>query len=171
MQNAFFLFDSHNRNVYGFHDPPGHDILLKFSSISYLNNYIKSFYEDSTSISFVTQYDLHWFTLIYMIYIETQENSKNEILTTLARKRKAIYNRVFSSKKNDLESPLKKRKNQVYYQENRQKILHIFFLIGIHSMQGWTTTARHGVARKRSAKRLKHPGNLFRKSLQLIGAC
>ena len=59
MQNAFFLFDSHNRNVYGFHDPPGHDILLKFSSISYLNNYIKSFYEDSTSISFVTQYDLH----------------------------------------------------------------------------------------------------------------
>ena len=46
-----------------------------------------------------------------------------------------------------------------------------FFLIGIHSMQGWTATKRHRAARKRSAKRLKHTGNLFRKNLQLIGVC
>ena len=39
-----------------------------------------------------------------------------------------------------------------------------FFLIGIHSMQGST---RHGVTRKRSRKRAKHTGNLFRKNLQL----
>ena len=26
------------------------------------------------------------------------------------------------------------------------------FLIGIHSMQGWTATTRHGVTRKRFAK-------------------
>ena len=38
-----------------------------------------------------------------------------------------------------------------------------FFLIRIHSMQGWAVT------RKRSTKRLKHTGNLFRKNLQPIG--
>ena len=32
---------------------------------------------------------------------------------------------------------------------------HIF-LTGIHSMQGWTATERHGVTRIRSTKRLKH---------------
>ena len=47
----------------------------------------------------------------------------------------------------------------------------IFFLIGIHSMQGWTATTRHGVTRKRSTKRLKHAGNLFRKNPQLLGVC
>ena len=38
-------------------------------------------------------------------------------------------------------------------------------------MQGLTATTRHGVTRKRSTKRLKHTGNLFRKNLQLIGVC
>ena len=37
------------------------------------------------------------------------------------------------------------------------------FLIRIHSMQGWTATTRHWLTRKRSTKRLKHTGNLFRK--------
>ena len=37
-----------------------------------------------------------------------------------------------------------------------------FFKIGIHSMQGWTATSRHGVTRKRSTKKLKHTGNPFR---------
>ena len=46
-----------------------------------------------------------------------------------------------------------------------------FLLIGIHSMHGWTVTTRHGVTRKRSTNRLKHPGNLFRKNLQLNGVC
>ena len=46
-----------------------------------------------------------------------------------------------------------------------------FFLIVIHSMHDWTATARHGVKRKRSTKWLKHTENLFRKYLQLIGAC
>ena len=31
-----------------------------------------------------------------------------------------------------------------------------FFLIGSHSMQGWTATTRHGVTGKRSTKRLQH---------------
>ena len=47
----------------------------------------------------------------------------------------------------------------------------LVFLIGIHSMQGWTVTMRHGVVRKRSTKRLKHADNLFRKNLQLKGVC
>ena len=46
-----------------------------------------------------------------------------------------------------------------------------FFLIGIHSMQGWTPTTRHRVTRKRSTKRLQHTGNLFRKNLQLKDIC
>ena len=36
----------------------------------------------------------------------------------------------------------------------------LIFSIGIHFMQGWTATTRHGVTRKRSTKRLKHTGNL-----------
>ena len=36
--------------------------------------------------------------------------------------------------------------------------------IGIHSMQGWTATSRHGVTKKRSTKRLKHTENLLRKN-------
>ena len=42
-----------------------------------------------------------------------------------------------------------------------------FFLIGIHSMQGWTANTRHGVTRKTITKRLQHTRNLFRKNLQL----
>ena len=45
------------------------------------------------------------------------------------------------------------------------------YLIGIHSMQARTATTRHGVTRKRSTKRLKHTGNLFKKNLQSIGIC
>ena len=47
----------------------------------------------------------------------------------------------------------------------------IFFFIGIHSMQGGADTTRHGVTTKRSTKRLKHTGNLFRKNLQLKDVC
>ena len=42
------------------------------------------------------------------------------------------------------------------------------FLIGIHSMQ---PTTRHGATRKRSKKRLKCTGNMFRKNLQLKDVC
>ena len=45
----------------------------------------------------------------------------------------------------------------------------VFFLIGIHSMQGLAPTARHGVTRKRSTKKLNHIGNLFRKNPQSKG--
>ena len=48
---------------------------------------------------------------------------------------------------------------------------YIYFLIGIHFMQGWTATTRHEVTRKRNTKRLRHTGNLFRKNLQLKDVC
>ena len=44
-----------------------------------------------------------------------------------------------------------------------------FFLIAIHSMQGWTATTRDRVAIKRNTKRLKYTGNHFTNSLQLKG--
>ena len=46
-----------------------------------------------------------------------------------------------------------------------------FFWNGIHCMQDWTATMRHGVTRKRSTKRLEHTGNLFRKNIQLKDVC
>ena len=45
------------------------------------------------------------------------------------------------------------------------RYLNYYFLIEIHSMQGRTATARHGVTRKRNTKRIKHIRNLFRKNL------
>ena len=46
-----------------------------------------------------------------------------------------------------------------------------YFLIGIHSMQGWTANTRHGVTRKEADKRLQDTENLFRKNLQLKDVC
>ena len=46
-----------------------------------------------------------------------------------------------------------------------------FFLIKIHSMQGWIASMRQGVARKRSTKRFNHTGNLFWKNLELKFVC
>ena len=46
-----------------------------------------------------------------------------------------------------------------------------FFLIGIHPMQGWTATMKHGITRKKAQKRLQGTENLFRKNLQLKDVC
>ena len=42
-------------------------------------------------------------------------------------------------------------------------VILFFFLIGFHSMQGWTATTKHGVKEKEE-KDGKHIGKLFRKS-------
>ena len=47
----------------------------------------------------------------------------------------------------------------------------VFFLIGIHPMQGWTATTRHGVTRKKAQKRLQDTENLSWKNLQLKDGC
>ena len=40
------------------------------------------------------------------------------------------------------------------------KIGSLFFLIVIHSMQGWTATTKHGVTKKEEEKRLQDTENL-----------
>ena len=50
-------------------------------------------------------------------------------------------------------------------------LIFFFFLIGIHPMQGWTATTRHGVTRKKTQKRLQDTENLFKKNLQLKDVC
>ena len=57
------------------------------------------------------------------------------------------------------------------FKKARNAINGYLFLIGIHSIQDWTVTTRHGVTRKRRTKRLKDTGYLFRKYIQLIGVC
>ena len=32
-------------------------------------------------------------------------------------------------------------------------MIHLFFLIGIHSMQDWTATTRHGVTKKKKKEK------------------
>ena len=65
-------------------------------------------------------------------------------------------------------------KNALYYIIKLGQVIHRqykIFWTGVHSMQGWTGATKHRVTRKRSTKRLKHTGNLFRKNLPLIGVC
>ena len=55
--------------------------------------------------------------------------------------------------------------------EKGVKSFVLFFLIGIHCMQGRTATTRLGVTRKEAQKRLHDTENLFRKNLQLKDVC
>ena len=96
--NSLFVFDSHSRNADGCHDPNGKAILLEFRLVSSLNSYIKSFFENSTSISLETQYD--W----QCISVEIVENDKTEILTKIRLKRKCVYHKSYYEKKRETES-------------------------------------------------------------------
>ena len=46
-----------------------------------------------------------------------------------------------------------------YYLLFNQVAVSVLFLIGFHSMQGWTATTRHGNTRKKSINILKHTGS------------
>ena len=96
--NSLFVSDSHRRNADGYHDPNGKAILLEFRLVSSLNSYIKSFFENSTSISLETQYD--W----QCISVEIVENDKTEILTKIRLKRKCVYHKSYYEKKRETES-------------------------------------------------------------------
>ena len=54
---------------------------------------------------------------------------------------------------------------------NLQSLKQKIVLIGINSMQGWTTTTRNGATRKRSTKRLKYTWNSVGKNEQIKGVC
>ena len=98
-QDHFYVFDSHSRNSKGFHDPNGKAILLKFCSITSVNNYLKVFY--SSIVSLDTQYDLQY------VSIDIDRNSINEIKLKLQRKRNLQYNNSYNSKEE-----AKKKKNR-----------------------------------------------------------
>ena len=55
--------------------------------------------------------------------------------------------------------------------ESLPHVIFFFFLTGIHSMQGWTATSRHGVTKKEAQKTLQNTKNLFKKNLQLKDVC
>ena len=113
---GFFIFDSHSHNTTGFHVRNGKAVLLKFSTISSVNNYIKVFYENN--ISFETQYDLQY------INVEIMEASKNGILDILRHKHKTSYDNSYKTKqiKTEAFALSKKYENQMYYQQNKAKL-------------------------------------------------
>ena len=91
--------------------------------VSSLNSYIKSFYENSTSIFLETQYDLQ------CISVEIVENDKTEILTKIRLKRKCVYHKSYYEKNKKQKVNFKKqyyieRKEQykAYYMKNNNEI-------------------------------------------------
>lgn len=114
-KDQFFIFDSHGRNTTGFHDTNGKVVLVKFSAISSVNNYIKTFYENN--ISFQTQYDQQY------VSVEIMEASKNCILGKPRPKRKSSYNKSYKTKQFKAEAFAlsKNHENQIYYQQNKSK--------------------------------------------------
>ena len=54
---------------------------------------------------------------------------------------------------------------------NLEVFSNFVFLIGIHSMQGWTATTRLGVTRKEAQTGLQDTEYLFRQNLQLKDVC
>ena len=82
-----FLFDLHSWNTYGLHDPNGQAVLLSFSTVSSLNNYIKSFYEFSSNMPSETRHDLQY------ISIDITAEIKKKMVSKLGSKCKAVYNK------------------------------------------------------------------------------
>ena len=66
---------------------------MEFCLVSSLNSYIKFFYENSTSISLETQYDLQ------CISAEVVQENKTELLTKIRLKRKYLYHKSYYEKK------------------------------------------------------------------------
>ena len=79
--------------------------------VSSLNSYIKSFFENCTSISLETQYDLQ------CISVEIVENDKTEILTKIRLKRKCVYHKSYYEKNKKQKVDLKKQ----YYIEHKEQ--------------------------------------------------
>ena len=110
--NSLFVFDSHSRNADGYHDSNGKAILLEFRLVSSLNSYIKSFFENSTSISLETQYDFQ------CISVDIVENNKTEILTKIRLKREYVYHKSYYEENKKQKVDLKKQ----YYSEHKEQI-------------------------------------------------
>ena len=86
-EHYVYVFDSRSCNNNGFHNSNGKVILLKFCSISSLNNYLKTLRYYYSMVSIDIQYDLKY------AGIEIGLNRRDEIYRTLQRKRKVLCNR------------------------------------------------------------------------------
>ena len=108
--NSGFVFDSNSRNTDEYHDPNGKTILLEFCLVGLLNSYIKSFYENSTSISLETHYDLRY------INVEIVEQNNTEILTKIRLQIKYSYHKSYyeNNKKQKVDS---KKQYYIEYKE------------------------------------------------------
>ena len=79
-------------------------VLQKCSTISSVNNYIKSFYENS--VSFENQYDLQY------VSEKKMEACKAGVLNIPIYKRKASYNRSYQAKQIQTEAFAKSKKKK-----------------------------------------------------------
>ena len=115
--NSFFLFDLHSRNIDGFNDPNGGPVLLEFRTMTSLNNFIKSFFQNCTGVSLETQYDLQY------IGVQISYNLKQEILLSQQIKRKSLHNKVYQTQKKIIDPTSIFQENQEYYSHNAVRIL------------------------------------------------
>lgn len=79
-------------------------MLLRSSTVSSLHCGIKSFYEISSDISCEIQYKLQYLS------IEITDEIKNETMSKLGRRRKAIYNKSSNMKQQELKLGIKTSK-------------------------------------------------------------
>ena len=79
-------------------------MLLRSSTVSSLHSGIKSFYEISSDISCEIQYQLQYLS------IEITDEIKNETMSKLGRRRKAIYNKSSNMKQQELKLGIKTSK-------------------------------------------------------------
>ena len=86
---------------------------MEFCLVSSLNSYIKFFYENSTSISLETQYDLQ------CISAEVVQENKTELLTKIRLKRKYLYHKSYYEKKKNKKQKVGLKKH--YYIEHKKQ--------------------------------------------------
>ena len=93
-----------------------------------------------------------WWKIVCLFFLQNLSNKKQDMLK-LRNHRESVS--------------LIKNKLYILYMSLLQRNMFFFcflfcfcFQIEIHSMKGWTVTTRHGVTRKRNAKRLRDTGNL-----------
>jgi len=91
--NEFFVFDSHSRDVVGKITPNGKCILMRFSSIKDIENYIRQTYCDQANT-----YSIYFQVLYVKITIENFQTKKDIILTAIRKRQKNEENAKYRLK-------------------------------------------------------------------------
>ena len=89
-KTSALLFDSHSCNDQRFHDPNGKATSLEFRSMTFLNNFLKTFFIENVGVSAETQYDLQ------CIAFNVSEENKHQIWDSLRKKTNLFYNITYS---------------------------------------------------------------------------